>query len=34
MDLPQKYMYVPLIGALLYGITTPIGMFTLFPPCE
>ncbi|KAH8103845.1 ZIP-like iron-zinc transporter [Cristinia sonorae] len=26
MDLPRKYSYVPIIGALLYGITTPIGI--------
>ncbi|EKM50161.1 uncharacterized protein PHACADRAFT_264732 [Phanerochaete carnosa HHB-10118-sp] len=26
MELPQKYMFVPLIGAFLYGITTPLGI--------
>ncbi|KAI0791477.1 ZIP-like iron-zinc transporter [Irpex lacteus] len=26
MELPAKYSYVPLIGAFLYGITTPIGI--------
>lgn len=26
MDLPQKYMFIPIIGALLYGITTPVGI--------
>ena len=26
MDLPAKYSYVPIVGALLYGITTPIGI--------
>ncbi|KAI0342402.1 ZIP-like iron-zinc transporter [Trametopsis cervina] len=26
MDLPHKYAFVPIIGALLYGITTPIGI--------
>ncbi|KAI0076574.1 ZIP-like iron-zinc transporter [Panus rudis PR-1116 ss-1] len=26
MDLPHKYNYVPICGALLYGITTPIGI--------
>jgi len=26
MKLPPKYNYVPIIGALLYGITTPIGI--------
>ncbi|KAK7687619.1 hypothetical protein QCA50_008833 [Cerrena zonata] len=26
MDLPAKYSYVPIIGALLYGITTPLGI--------
>lgn len=26
MELPAKYHYVPIIGALLYGITTPIGI--------
>jgi len=26
LDLPHKYRYVPLRGALLYGITTPIGI--------
>ncbi|KAI0089462.1 ZIP-like iron-zinc transporter [Irpex rosettiformis] len=26
MELPPKYHYVPLIGAFLYGITTPIGI--------
>ena len=25
MRLPPKYHYVPIIGALLYGITTPVG---------
>lgn len=25
MELPRKYTYVPIVGALLYGITTPIG---------
>ena len=29
MDLPPKYTYVPIVGALLYGITTPIGTFSL-----
>ncbi len=32
MDLPAKYSYVPLIGAFLYGITTPIGKSHLKPP--
>jgi len=26
LSLPQKYCYVPYIGAFLYGITTPIGI--------
>ncbi|GJE90265.1 ZIP zinc/iron transport family [Phanerochaete sordida] len=26
MELPQKYYWVPIVGALLYGITTPIGI--------
>ncbi|KAH8103844.1 Zinc/iron permease [Cristinia sonorae] len=26
LDLPKKYSYVPIVGALLYGITTPIGI--------
>ena len=26
MRLPEKYNYVPVIGGLLYGITTPIGI--------
>ena len=24
--LPQKYNYMPILGAILYGITTPIGI--------
>ncbi|KAH9931969.1 Zinc/iron permease [Fomitopsis serialis] len=26
MELPQKYAYVPVVGAVLFGITTPIGI--------
>jgi len=26
MQLPQKYSYVPIIGAILYGLMTPIGI--------
>ena len=26
MKLPAKYNYVPLVGAALYAITTPIGI--------
>ncbi|PCH38151.1 ZIP zinc/iron transport family [Wolfiporia cocos MD-104 SS10] len=26
MDLPPKYSYVPIVGGLLYGITTPVGI--------
>lgn len=26
MELPPKYAYVPIIGAVLFGITTPIGI--------
>lgn len=26
MDLPPKYHWIPVGGALLYGITTPIGI--------
>jgi zinc transporter 1/2/3 len=26
LDLPKKYNYVAIVGALLYGITTPIGI--------
>jgi len=26
MTLPHKYSYVPIVGALLYGITTPLGV--------
>ncbi|KAF9070007.1 ZIP-like iron-zinc transporter [Rhodocollybia butyracea] len=26
MNLPQKYNYVPIIGAVVYGFTTPIGI--------
>lgn len=29
MDLPPQYTYVPVVGALLYGITTPAGMSSL-----
>lgn len=25
LDLPPKYSYVPIVGGILYGITTPIG---------
>lgn len=25
MDLPPRYSYVPILGACLYGITTPVG---------
>ncbi|CAL1715470.1 unnamed protein product [Somion occarium] len=25
MELPQKYNYVPILGALIYGVTTPIA---------
>jgi zinc transporter 1/2/3 len=26
LELPRKYYWVPVAGALLYGITTPIGI--------
>jgi zinc transporter 1/2/3 len=26
MKLPEKYSYIPILGALLYGITTPVGI--------
>lgn len=26
MDLPPRYSYVPILGACLYGITTPVGI--------
>ncbi|KAH9840291.1 ZIP zinc/iron transport family [Rhodofomes roseus] len=26
MELPKKYAYVPVVGAVLFGITTPIGI--------
>lgn len=26
MALPHKYNYIPIVGALLYGITTPLGI--------
>ncbi|THU92720.1 Zinc/iron permease, partial [Dendrothele bispora CBS 962.96] len=26
MQLPQKYNYVPIIAAILYGLTTPVGI--------
>ena len=26
MELPRKYHWVPVVGALLYGITTPVGI--------
>lgn len=26
MRLPEKYNYVPILGGLLYGLTTPIGI--------
>ncbi|KAI0703020.1 Zinc/iron permease [Cytidiella melzeri] len=26
MQLPHKYSYIPIVGAVLYGITTPIGI--------
>lgn len=26
LALPPKYNYVPIVGALLYGLTTPIGI--------
>jgi zinc transporter 1/2/3 len=26
MNVPRKYAYVPIVGALLYGITTPLGI--------
>lgn len=26
MALPHKYNYIPIFGALLYGITTPLGI--------
>ncbi|KAL4252056.1 ZIP transporter family protein [Abortiporus biennis] len=26
MDLPHKYNYVPIVGAIMYGVTTPIGI--------
>ena len=26
MELPRKYYWVPIVGAVLYGITTPIGI--------
>jgi solute carrier family 39 (zinc transporter), member 1/2/3 len=26
MQLPTRYNYVPIVGALLYGITTPLGI--------
>ena len=26
MELPKKYSYVPIVGAILFAITTPVGM--------
>ena len=26
LELPRKYNWVPIVGALLYGLTTPIGI--------
>ena len=26
MELPHKYAYVPILGGILFGITTPIGI--------
>lgn len=26
MALPPKYDYVPVVGAILYGLTTPVGI--------
>ena len=26
LRLPPKYNYVPIVGAILYGITTPVGI--------
>lgn len=26
MRLPEKYNWVPIVGAMLYGLTTPIGI--------
>lgn len=26
MKLPSRYNYVPILGAVLYGLTTPIGI--------
>lgn len=25
MELPKKYSYAPIVGAIIYGLTTPIG---------
>ena len=30
MELPHQYNYIPLLGAALFGITTPIGMSTFW----
>ncbi len=26
MNLPQRFSYVPIVGAVIYGLTTPIGI--------
>ena len=26
MDLPQRYSWIPIVAAILYGITTPLGI--------